>query len=82
MAKSYTDKKFNLGEPLASMVKDFCAANYNAAVLDLVRTALKEHIEERLKEPGMRARYEKARRERLELPDRIAQLVKKGDQAD
>lgn len=80
MAKPYTDKKLRLGEPLASMVKDFCAANYHVDVLNFIRGAIKEHIEQRLKEPAMRERYEKARKERLNLPDKVARLVKKTEE--
>jgi hypothetical protein len=77
MAKPYNDKKFCLGEPLASKLRDFCAANYKAAALDVMREALEEHIEARLKEPAMKERFEAARKERLNLPNKIAQLVKK-----
>jgi hypothetical protein len=78
MAKPYNDRKFGLGEPLASMVKDFCAANYGVDVLNLVRAVLKEHIEQRLNnEPAMRERYEKARRERLALPNKVVSLASK-----
>ena len=77
MAKPFNDRKLGLGEPLATMLKDFCTANYKAAALDVIREALAEHIERRLAEPAMRDRYEKARRDRLNLPDKIAQLIKK-----
>lgn len=75
MAKPYTDKKFGLGEPLASMLKDFCAANYNAAALDVIREALREHIERRLNSPEMRERYEAARKTRLGIPKKIVKLA-------
>lgn len=78
MAKPYDDKKFRLGEPQASMLKDFCAANYNGNAVDVIREAVKAHIEHRLDtEPVMKERYEAARRKRLNLPDQIVQLVPK-----
>jgi hypothetical protein len=79
MAKPYSDKKLGLGEPLASRLKDFCAANYRASVLDVIREALNEHIDRRLDEPAMKERFEKARRERLSLPQRVVRLAKKND---
>jgi hypothetical protein len=75
MAKPYNDKKFELGEPSASMLKDFCAANYKAAAKDVIREAIQEHIERRLLNPEMRERYERARRERLGLSEKIVKLV-------
>jgi len=77
MAKAFNDKKLGLGEPLASRLRDFCAANYRASALDVIREALIEHIDRRLEEPVMRERFEKARRDRLSLPQKIAQLVPK-----
>jgi hypothetical protein len=78
MAKEYNDRKIGLGEPYASMLKDFCAASYKAAALDVIREAIRIHIEGRLaNEPVMRQRYEEARRKRLSLPDKIARLVPK-----
>lgn len=78
MAKPYTDKKLGLGEPLASMLRDFCAANYKTAALDVIREAVKEHIDRRLAEPEMKKRYEAARATRLNLPKKIVRLVPKG----
>ena len=79
MAKPYNDKKLGLGEPIATKLRDFCAANYRASALDVIREALGDHIDKRLEEPAMRQRYEDARRERLNLPNKVAQLVKKGE---
>jgi hypothetical protein len=79
MAKPYTDKKLGLGEPLASKLRDFCAANYNAAALDVIREALEDHINRRLENPEMKDRYETARCARLDLPKRVAKLVPKND---
>ncbi len=80
MAKPYNDAKFKLGEPVASMLKDFCTANYKAAALDVIREAVQEHIGYRLKNLDMRERYEKARRERLNLPDKVVRLATNGDE--
>jgi hypothetical protein len=77
MAKPYDDKKLRLGEPLASKLRDFCAANYRAAALDVIRDAVEEHINRRLENPEMRERYETERRKRLSLPQQIVQLVPK-----
>jgi Arc/MetJ-type ribon-helix-helix transcriptional regulator len=80
MAKPFNDKKLGLGEPLARKLRDFCAANYRASALDVIREALDEHIERRLQNPEMKARYEHARRVRLELPEKVVTLVKKKEQ--
>lgn len=79
MAKPYNDKKLGLGEPLASKLRDFCAANYRAAALDVIRDAVEEHINRRLENPEMRERYEAARRKRLNLPDKVVHLASKKD---
>lgn len=79
MAKPYNDAKFGLGEPVASMLKDFCAANYRAAAIDVIREAVKEHIERRLQNPEMRERYEVARRERLGTPRKVVHLAAKNE---
>ena len=77
MAREFNDKKFNLGEPLATMLKDFCSANYNASALSVIREALSEHIDRRLQNGEMRERYEAARRTRLALPEKVVKLVSK-----
>ncbi len=79
MAKPYNDKKLGLGEPLASKLRDFCAANYKASALDVIREALEDHIERRLQNPEMRERYEQKRRERLALPEKIVKLASSKD---
>ena len=80
MAKPYNDAKLRLGEPLASTLKDFCAANYRAAALDVIREALQEHIDRRLENAEMRERYDKARKERLNLGERVVRLATNGEQ--
>lgn len=77
MAKPYNDKKFRLGEPLATKLRDFLSANYNAPSLDVIREAVEEHINRRLENPEMKERFEAARRKRLNLPDQVVQLVPK-----
>ena len=65
MAKTYNDKKFQLGEPLATKLRDFCAANYNCPAVEVIREALNDHINQRLMNPELRERYEKAVQDRL-----------------
>ena len=51
----------------------FCRANYRAPQIEVIREALREHMDRRLKEPGLKERFETARRElarqRLTLVD-------------
>ena len=82
MAKAYNDKKLQLGEPLATKLRDFCAANYNCSALDVIREAVEQHIKVRLENPEMAARVEAARRKRLALPETILQFVKKESSAE
>ncbi len=77
MAKPYNDKKLGLGEPTASMLKDFCAANYGAPAINIIRDAVQGHIENRLENSEMKERYESARKERLGITEKIVQLVDK-----
>jgi len=77
MAKPYTDKKLQLGEPLATRLKDFCAANYNCSALDVIREAVEEHINRRLESPEMAERMDAARKKRLGLPNTVVELVKR-----
>lgn len=64
MPRVYRDSTLKLGEPIASKISDFLAANYKGDFNELVREALDEHIERRLQEPGMRERFERERRKR------------------
>ena len=77
MAKPYNDKKIRLGEPFATMLRDFCDANYGAPALNVLREAVEEHIKRRIENPELNERYEAARRKRLNLPDQVVQLVPK-----
>lgn len=70
MARPSSDAKFQLGEPWASKLADFCAANYNAPQKDVIREALDQHIDGRLaSEPLLKVRYEEARKKRQQKPD-------------
>ena len=51
-------------ESLASDFIDFRAANYNAQEIEVIREALREHIDRRLKERGMKRRFDLERRKR------------------
>ena len=77
MPKPYNDKKLQLGEPLATKLRDFCAANYNCPALDVIREAVEDHINRRLENPEMAERVESARKKRLGLPNTVVELVKK-----
>jgi hypothetical protein len=65
-----------IGGTLADDLTDFCAANYRAPELEVIREALQAHINERLKEPKMRERFEAARQRRLRGEKKPLQLVK------
>jgi hypothetical protein len=75
MPKPFNDKRFQLGEELAVLLADFCAANYGAPAVEVIREAVSEHIAKRLENPEMKERYEAARRRRLKLPKKIIQLA-------
>lgn len=74
MTAKFKDGRLKLGEDLAILLTDFCAANYGAPTMGVVREAVYEHIMRRLENPEMKARYEKARSERLGGTN-IVQLV-------
>ena len=68
VAQKQTEKggfRLDLGEPLASDLADFCAANYGGSKTEVIREALREHLDRRLSELGMKARFEQARKTRL-----------------
>ena len=77
MPQKFKGSKIPLGEPLTTQLMDFCAANYNAAALEVIRESVREHIEWRLKNPEMKERFERARQERLGLAKKVVQLVEK-----
>jgi hypothetical protein len=64
-----------LGGLLADDLTDFCAANYRAPELEVIREALEAHIAERLKEPKMRERFDAARERRLRRGKKPIRLV-------
>ena len=64
MPRAYKDSTLKLGEPIASKISDFLTANYKGDFNELVREAVDEHIERRLKEPAMKERFERERRKR------------------
>ena len=57
--------RLDLGEPWESDLADFSAANYDGSKTKVIREALEEHINRRLQEPEMRARFDRERRKRL-----------------
>jgi hypothetical protein len=58
--------RLELGEPWASDLVDFCAANYKGSQTEVIREALTEHIQGRLaREPVIKARFESERQKRL-----------------
>jgi len=60
-----TGSRLAFDEPLASDFLDFRAANYKASEMEVIREALREHIDRRLQETEMKKRFVEARRKRL-----------------
>jgi len=79
MSKPYNDSKFQLGEPWASMLTDFCAAHYKAPAIEVIREAIREHIERRLENPEIRERYDQARKLRLGQNEKVVRLADNGN---
>lgn len=72
--------RLGLGEPWQSMLRDFCAAHYNAPERDMIRVALDFFIQNRLEaEPEVKKRFDEARRKRLGLSDSVVRIVPKND---
>jgi hypothetical protein len=69
--------RLKLPEPLASDLLDFRAANYQAQEQEIVQEALREHLDRRLAEPGMKVRFEQARTLRLGRKAEPLKLVTK-----
>jgi hypothetical protein len=68
MSQRSKGSRLKLGEPLASDLLDFRAASYWAPEIEVVREAVRRHIDTRLNaEPEMKRRFEQARRTRLGL---------------
>lgn len=79
MPKPSKGARFGLGEPWASDLADFCAANYHAPEREIIREAIKAHIDARLSaEPELRRRFEKARKERIGARSDIVRIVPTG----
>lgn len=64
MSRRGKGSRLKLGEPLNSDFIDFRAANYNAQEIEVIREALREHIDRRLKERATKNRFDLARRKR------------------
>lgn len=80
MSRSYSDAKLQLGEPWASKLADFCAANYNAEAKAVIREALDEHIDRRLNnEPEMKKRFNQARQKRRDQDGNGLSVVTRRD---
>jgi hypothetical protein len=66
MSPDPNTKRNDFGEPLASDMLDFRAANYNAQEIDVIRRACREHIDRRLAaDDEMRRLFNQAREKRL-----------------
>jgi|HubBroStandDraft_2_1064218.scaffolds.fasta_scaffold416341_1 hypothetical protein len=63
--KRTTGSRLGFDEPLASDFLDFRLANYEAPEMNVIREALREHIDRRLQEPETRKRFEEARGRRI-----------------
>ena len=64
-----------IGGTLANDLADFCAANYRAPDLEVIREALEAHIKERLQEPKMLERFNAARERRLRGDKKPLRLI-------
>jgi hypothetical protein len=64
-----------IGGELADDLADFCAANYRAPDIEVIREALEAHIKERLKEPKMLERFNAARERRLRGEKKPLRLI-------
>jgi len=65
-----------IGGTLAEDLLDFCAANYRAPEIEVIREALEAHIKERLKEPKILERFHAARERRLRGQKKPLTLVR------
>jgi hypothetical protein len=82
MPKRSKGSRSGLGEPIQSLLADFCAAHYNAPERDVIRTALDIFIHQQLEaEPEMRKRFDDARKKRLGLSETVVKLVTPDDRA-
>jgi hypothetical protein len=59
MAPRSKGKRLGLGDPIQTMLADFCAAQHNATERTVIRSAVKAYIEEQLRrDAATRERYE------------------------
>jgi hypothetical protein len=71
--------RLDLGEPWASDLADFCAANYKGSQTEVIREALNEHIKGRLKrEPILQSRFDEAREKRLAATGKNVTVLRTG----
>jgi len=62
-----TGSRAALGREIDELLADFCAANYGAYAVNVVREAVRDHIARRLaEEPDLRERFESAKQQRAE----------------
>ena len=67
MARKSSGARFNLGEPWAGELADFCEAHYGAPEVRIIREALAFFISTQLTaEPETKRRFLEARKKRLE----------------
>lgn len=63
--KTTTGSRYKLGEPYDSLLADYCAANYGAPRIQVIREAVQEVILARLKsDPVMNERFKHEREKR------------------
>lgn len=59
MAPRSKGKRLGLGEPVQTMLADFCAAQHDATERTVIRSAVKAYIEDQLrKDTATRERYD------------------------
>lgn len=80
MAPKSKDAKLQLGEPCAGKLADFCEAMLDAPQKTVIRAALERYIDAELEQnPGIKARYDEARKKRLEQQGQVVKLVTSRD---
>lgn len=63
--KPTTGSRYKLGEPYDSLLADYCAANYGASRIQVIREAVNEVVNQRLEQDSvMRERFKKERERR------------------
>jgi hypothetical protein len=66
MAKHSTGARYQLGEPLAGDLVDFCEAHYGTSEIEMIRRAVRVFIDSELKtDSAARTRFDAARKKRL-----------------